>query len=166
MQVRIEHVAHTSPAVVIAVRKDGVLVHLAVLDEKRPRAQVARHIWHLRQLGHEVEERPRSCARVRRQVEEYLRSDRGSFDLEIELAGTPFQQKVWGQVRRVRRGRTITYAELARQCGQPTALRAVARANAQNPIALVVPCHRIVSSAGRAGTPWKEALLLMERFEP
>ena len=62
MQLRIGHVVHTSPALLIGVRRDGVLVYLAVLDDKRPRADVARHVRHLRKIGHEVEERPRACA--------------------------------------------------------------------------------------------------------
>lgn len=166
VRLRIEHVAHTSPAVVIGVREDGVLVYLAVVDDKRPRTAVAEHVRLWQRLGHEVEERPRACARVRRQVEEYLRADRRAFDLELEPAGTPFQQAVWRQVQGVRYGKTITYGELARRCGQATALRAVARANALNPIALVIPCHRVVSTKGEAGTAWKTALLALERATP
>ncbi len=71
--------------------------------------------------------------------------------IKLALAGTPFQQRVWQQMRRVPRGRTCSYQELARRVGRPRAVRAVANACAKNPVALLVPCHRIVRADGGLG---------------
>jgi methylated-DNA-[protein]-cysteine S-methyltransferase len=88
--------------------------------------------------------------------------------LEIELNGTPFQQRVWGALRRIRAGRTASYAEIARAIGAATAVRAVGAANGANPIAIVVPCHRVIGSNGTltgygGGLKRKEWLLRHER---
>jgi methylated-DNA-[protein]-cysteine S-methyltransferase len=70
-------------------------------------------------------------------------------DLAVATAGTPFQQSVWKALRRIRDGTTISYAELARRIGRPRAVRAAGLANGQNPISIVVPCHRVIGSDGR-----------------
>ena len=67
----------------------------------------------------------------------------------VELHGTPFQRRVWQQLRTVGAGRTASYAEIARAIGAPAAVRAVGAANGSNPVALIVPCHRIIGSDGR-----------------
>jgi AraC family transcriptional regulator, regulatory protein of adaptative response / methylated-DNA-[protein]-cysteine methyltransferase len=72
-------------------------------------------------------------------------------DLPLDIRGTAFQWRVWRALTRIPAGQTRSYAEVARSMGRPTAVRAVARACATNPIALVVPCHRVVSSSGRTG---------------
>ena len=64
----------------------------------------------------------------------------------VATAGTPFQRAVWSALRDVRSGNTITYAELARRIGRPSACRAVGAANGANPIAIVVPCHRVIGA--------------------
>ena len=75
-------------------------------------------------------------------------------DLPLDLRGTPFQRLVWHALREIPRGRTETYAEVAARIGHPRAARAVARACAANPVALLVPCHRVVPKAGgRSGPP-------------
>lgn len=89
-------------------------------------------------------------------------------DLPVELNGTPFQLAVWTRLRSVRAGRTATYAEIAKAIGSPDAVRAVGAANGANPIALIVPCHRIIGSDGRltgygGGLPNKRWLLQHER---
>jgi methylated-DNA-[protein]-cysteine S-methyltransferase len=68
--------------------------------------------------------------------------------VEVELNGTPFQQRVWRALRKVRAGRTASYAEIAQIIGAPSAIRAVGAANGANPVALIVPCHRIIGSNG------------------
>ena len=88
------------------------------------------------------------CAHVERQLAEYFRNERRSFDLEIELEGTPFQKQVWSELQRIPFGETISYRQLADRLGRPTATRAVGRANATNPICLVVPCHRVIGADG------------------
>jgi methylated-DNA-[protein]-cysteine S-methyltransferase len=67
----------------------------------------------------------------------------------VELNGTPFQKTVWEALRRIPGGTTISYAELARRIGEPAAVRAVGTANGANPVAVIVPCHRVIGSNGR-----------------
>jgi methylated-DNA-[protein]-cysteine S-methyltransferase len=69
-------------------------------------------------------------------------------DVTVDPGGTPFQQKVWRQLRNVKVGRTASYGEVARAIGSPAAVRAVGLANGQNPCWLVIPCHRIIGSNG------------------
>jgi methylated-DNA-[protein]-cysteine S-methyltransferase len=79
----------------------------------------------------------------------YFAGDLGALDLlQIELRGTPFQQRVWQQLRGVRAGTTASYKDLARAIGAPAAVRAVGAANGANPIPIIVPCHRIIGSNG------------------
>jgi methylated-DNA-[protein]-cysteine S-methyltransferase len=79
----------------------------------------------------------------------YFAGDLGAIDgLEVELNGTPFQTRVWEALRRVRAGTTATYGELARSIGAATAVRAVGAANGANPVAVIVPCHRIIGTNG------------------
>ena len=67
----------------------------------------------------------------------------------VELNGTPFQKAVWQALRRIRGGTTISYAELAKRIGDPAAVRAVGTANGANPVAVIVPCHRVIGSDGK-----------------
>jgi AraC family transcriptional regulator of adaptative response/methylated-DNA-[protein]-cysteine methyltransferase len=89
-------------------------------------------------------------------------------ELPLDIQGTAFQMRVWEQLRRIPRGRTVSYGELAGLIGKPTAARAVARACATNPVAIVTPCHRVVRENGelggyRWGIDRKRALLEKER---
>ncbi len=89
-------------------------------------------------------------------------------DLPLDVRGTAFQLRVWEELRRIPHGQTISYSELARRIGQPTATRAVARACATNPAAIITPCHRVVREGGElAGYRWglerKQALLRQEK---
>ena len=80
----------------------------------------------------------------------YFDGDLTSLDeVEVELHGTPFQQRVWNALRTVTPGTTASYAELAGRVGAPAAVRAVGAANGANPVAVVLPCHRIIGSNGR-----------------
>jgi AraC family transcriptional regulator of adaptative response/methylated-DNA-[protein]-cysteine methyltransferase len=72
-------------------------------------------------------------------------------EFPLDIRGTAFQWRVWRALTRIPRGETRSYSEVARAIGRPSAIRAVARACATNPVALVVPCHRVVSKAGAAG---------------
>src|SRR5213082_1238743 len=90
------------------------------------------------------------------------------FELPLDLQATAFQRRVWKELQRIPRGRTRTYAQVARSLGQPKAVRAVARACATNPVSIVVPCHRVIREDGAlAGYRWglsrKEQLLASER---
>ena len=90
-------------------------------------------------------------AHVTRQLDEYWIGKRTDFDIELEPIGTPFQLKVWKALRTIPYGTTISYAELARRVGNPRAMRAVGRANGANPIAVIVPCHRVIAADGTLG---------------
>ncbi|MGA3093319.1 MAG: methylated-DNA--[protein]-cysteine S-methyltransferase [Terriglobales bacterium] len=68
--------------------------------------------------------------------------------LPVETGGTPFQRQVWGALRKIRCGTTVSYAQLAKRIGRPTAVRAVGLANGANPVGVVVPCHRVIGSDG------------------
>ena len=95
----------------------------------------------------------------------YFKGDRAVIDtLPVKTAGTPFQRSVWKALRKIKCGTTISYAELARRIGRPKAVRAVGLANGQNPISVVVPCHRVIGSNGSltgygGGLPRKKWLL-------
>src|SRR5579864_2326004 len=79
----------------------------------------------------------------------YFKGDNSVLDrLPVETAGTPFQKSVWRALRKIKCGTTISYAELARRVGRPKAVRAVGLANGQNPVSIVVPCHRVIGSDG------------------
>jgi methylated-DNA-[protein]-cysteine S-methyltransferase len=89
---------------------------------------------------------------VARRLAAYFAGDMEAFaHLPLDPGGTPFQQKVWRALRRIRPGRTVSYRELARAIGVPRAARAVGAANGANPIGIVVPCHRVIAADGRLG---------------
>ena len=79
----------------------------------------------------------------------YFAGDLALLDtIPVELNGTPFQKTVWTALRRIPCGSTISYAELARRIGEPRAVRAVGTANGANPVAVIVPCHRVIGADG------------------
>jgi methylated-DNA-[protein]-cysteine S-methyltransferase len=86
---------------------------------------------------------------VAQRLGDYFAGDLQALDgIEVDPSGTAFQRKVWGALRHVRAGQTLSYSDLARAIGAPKAIRAVGMANARNPIAIVVPCHRIIGADG------------------
>jgi O-6-methylguanine DNA methyltransferase len=104
---------------------------------------------------------------LRAQLERYWEGEAVVFDVPIALRGTPFQTRVWNALCDIPYGHTISYGELARWVGQPTAVRAVGRANGANPIAIVIPCHRVIGGDGSltgyaGGLDRKRALLVLE----
>ncbi len=110
---------------------------------------------------------PSWTAHVERQLHEYFSGKRCCFDLKLKLVGTQFQRSVWGQVLAIPLGETRSYSEIAQRLGNPRAARAVGRANAKNPISIVIPCHRVVGSDGSltgfaGGLPLKRRLLEFE----
>ena len=101
------------------------------------------------------------------QLDEYFTGARKSFDVPLRASGTPFQLRVWAGLREIPYGRTISYGELARRIGNPRAMRAVGRANGSNPIAVIVPCHRVIGANGTltgygGGLDRKAKLLALE----
>ncbi|MEU5841603.1 methylated-DNA--[protein]-cysteine S-methyltransferase [Rhodococcus sp. NPDC047139] len=83
------------------------------------------------------------------QFEEYFAGRRIHFTVPTSPTGTPFQRAVWETLKKIEYGTTRTYAEIALDLGRPTAVRAVAAANARNPLCIVVPCHRVIGSGGK-----------------
>jgi O-6-methylguanine DNA methyltransferase len=85
----------------------------------------------------------------------YFAGERGLEDLPLDLGGTPFQARVWQALRAIPLGASLSYAALAESLGTPSAIRAVAGANARNPVSLAVPCHRVIGKDGSlTGYAW------------
>lgn len=110
-------------------------------------------------------------ASARRALDAYFEGDLTAIDdVQVATGGTPFQRTVWAALRRILAGRTTSYAALAATIGRPSAMRAVGLANGSNPVAIIVPCHRVIgadhSLAGYAGgLPRKRWLLEHEGIE-
>lgn len=105
---------------------------------------------------------------VREELDEYFAGRLTAFTTPVVFEGTPFQHQVWTELRRIPYGETISYMELANRISNPKAVRAVGLANGANPIAIIVPCHRVIGSNGSlvgfgGGLPAKRALLELER---
>lgn len=105
---------------------------------------------------------------VAEQLKAYFAGQLQQFDVHLELSGTPFQRAVWDALRRIPYGQTQSYGEIARAIGSPNASRAVGLANGRNPIAIIVPCHRVIGANGSltgfgGGLDRKSALLELER---
>jgi methylated-DNA-[protein]-cysteine S-methyltransferase len=107
------------------------------------------------------------------QLNAYFAGDRQQFDLNLNPAGTDFQQHAWAELQRIPFGETISYGEQAKRMGDANASRAVGRANGSNPISIVIPCHRVIGSTGKltgfgSGLPVKAWLLQHESglFKP
>ena len=88
---------------------------------------------------------------AQRQLGEYFAGTRRAFDLPIDAPGSQFQERVWTELRRIPHGETISYRELAMRVGAPAASRAVGRANGSNRVAIIIPCHRVITSGGGLG---------------
>lgn len=88
---------------------------------------------------------------TRRELAEYFAGQRRVFDVPLEYPGTPFQERVWEALRGIGYGETVSYAEQSRRIGDALAVRAVAQANGQNPIAILIPCHRVIYADGSLG---------------
>jgi len=139
----------------IAVDEERRVVRLHFVDGPLP-------------LGDGWHENEDALKGVARQLDEYFVGDRTEFDLELAPAGTPFQLDVWRALRHIPYGETISYGELAKRVDRPGAARAVGAANGQNPIAIIVPCHRVIGADGSltgfgGGLPWKRWLLNREQ---
>lgn len=109
-------------------------------------------------------------AEARDQLEAYFAGERTAFELPLAPAGTDFDLRVWAAVAAIPHGRTASYGELAARLGAAGAARAVGAANGRNPIAILVPCHRVVGATGALtgyayGVERKAALLALERGE-
>ena len=107
---------------------------------------------------------------LRAELEDYFGGRRREFTVPLVYPGTPFQLKVWNALRAIPFGETISYEELARRIGSPAGQRAAGHANGQNPLAIIIPCHRVINKDGKlggyGGGLWRKQLLLaLERDE-
>ena len=105
---------------------------------------------------------------VDKQMKEYFEGERKEFDLPLRPEGTDFQKKVWNALLEIPFGETRSYQDIANAVGSPKACRAVGMANHQNPIIIVIPCHRVIGKNGKlvgygGGLSMKEKLLLLEK---
>jgi len=137
----------------LLVAEDGVIVRLA-LPGATPETSWARD--------------DRAFAEARKQLADYFAGRRRDFDLPLAPRGTKFEMKVWSALRKIPYGETVSYADIARAIGNPHGARAVGQANGRNPIAIVVPCHRVIASGGKiggygGGVPAKRKLLALEQ---
>ncbi len=117
--------------------------------------------------GSQLKHAPGCCRREALELKQYFAGNRITFTLALDHLNTPFARQVLAEVSRVPYGQTATYGHIARRLGRPRAARAVGRAVATNPLAIVIPCHRIMGTDGRltgygGGLALKQALLDME----
>jgi methylated-DNA-[protein]-cysteine S-methyltransferase len=137
---------------------DGDALHgLHMLEGRRP--PTISPVWKRSAVAFEA---------VEAQLREYFDGRREQFDVPLAMSGSPFQLRVWAALREIPYGQTASYGEIARRVGAPPAARAVGIANARNPIAVIVPCHRVIGANGRlvgygGGLPRKRLLLDLER---
>ena len=86
-----------------------------------------------------------------RQLREYFAGDRKKFSIKLDISGTEFQESVWYALNKIAYGRTVSYAQQAKLVRKPKAFRAVGSANGKNPVAIILPCHRVIASNGTLG---------------
>jgi len=122
--------------VTVRVDADGALTSVLFADAGEP------------DVGPTTPAAERGLKRAVDQLREYFAGERTEFDLALATVGSPFQRRVWAALRDIPYGRTESYGALAARIGQPTASRAVGLANGRNPIAIVVPCHRVIGASG------------------
>ncbi len=107
-------------------------------------------------------------ATVKTQLAAYFKGERKTFDVDLYPQGTPFQMKVWSALLAVPYGEVVSYQWIARRIGRPSAVRAVGAANGRNPIAIIIPCHRVIGKDGRltgygGGVDVKRRLIRLEK---
>jgi methylated-DNA-[protein]-cysteine S-methyltransferase len=150
----------------ITPQSDGrdALIRLSFLSGDHTSEDV---IEELTAQGYAPEWNEEALGEVEKQLGEYFRGARKTFDIALAPEGTDFQKRVWTELLRIPYGETISYMELARRVGNPKSSRAVGGANGSNPIWLIVPCHRVIGSNGTltgyaGGVGIKQALLELE----
>jgi len=151
--------------VTVAATEHGVCL-VAGMDAAAARLALLRRYPEARFIA----ENPASNEMLR-QLEEYAAGGRTEFSVALDPAGTEFQRRVWELTRAIPYGETRTYGTLARELGAPGAARAVGAAMGANPLAILVPCHRVLGAAGRLtgyayGLSLKQRLLELEGYAP
>jgi methylated-DNA-[protein]-cysteine S-methyltransferase len=151
----------------VAVARDGALIGLSHCPTRERALEVLERHWPAAEPDPEAPPLPET----RRQLDDYLAGRRRDFDLPLETGGTPFQRLCWDALRRIPFGETRTYGEMAREIGRPKAVRAVGHANHDNPIGVIIPCHRVIGANGSltgyaGGLDMKRVLLELEGVVP
>jgi len=140
----VEHLythAYNSPIGLLFVGVDQAgTVHRIGFEDFRTR--LPRHLWSVNKYA---------CGEVEYQLEEYFAGTRRHFAVDTHVEGTDFQKAVWGRLRKVAYGHTLSYSTLARKIGRRDAARAVGQAVGANPVLIVIPCHRVVLADGSPG---------------
>ena len=138
--------------IVVTVEDDGALSRLTFSDEPIGGA------------GTNGQHADEPMSDIEREIHRYLAGELMAFRLPYRAAGTPFQQAVWEQLRRIPYGTTATYGQIAARVGRPGAARAVGGACGANPVPLIIPCHRAVAADGGLGGftsgVWRKRLLI------
>jgi methylated-DNA-[protein]-cysteine S-methyltransferase len=135
------HTAVDSPiGPLLVVAQDGAVCRLDMLDD--PDVEATADVG-VRDDAMLVE--------ARAQLAAYFAGQRRTFDLPLRLEGTDFQRRVWAALQEIPYGETVSYGELAARLGSPGASRAVGLANGRNPVAVIVPCHRVIAADGTLG---------------
>jgi methylated-DNA-[protein]-cysteine S-methyltransferase len=162
VHVEVAECACPAGAITLAVR-DGRVCGLVFSDRWAGMEQ-----WLERRFGEMRTARTTDPAKAVSRLRAYLHGEFDALDaIEVDTGGTPFQQTVWTALRRIRPGTTMSYGELARVVGTPSASRAVGAANGANPVSIIIPCHRVIGSNGKltgygGGMPRKRWLLAHE----
>ena len=149
---------HNSPLGSILIVGKGRHLHALTLPTQRTDAWPLPE-WHLTETGFS------DCTR---QLDEYFDGKLRKFSLNLAPQGTPFQRQVWDALVQIPYGETRSYQDIARTIGNPKAVRAVGGSNARNPIAIIIPCHRVIGANGKltgyaGGLQYKRTLLDLER---
>lgn len=153
----------TSPVGVLTIITSPQGLHTVIWDKHRSTTT-------FQAMTSTLAHAPRSVMflKVKKQLSDYFKGDRKTFDLPLVLNGTEFQKKVWQQLLKIPYGQTISYGEQATRLGDKNKARAVGLANGQNPISIIIPCHRVIGSNGKltgfgGGLDKKAILLALEQ---
>lgn len=143
----------------VSIAADETAVHAVMFAANRERLE--KKLGVLTEAGNALTERTAG------QLQEYMAGERQVFDLPVYWQGTPFQQQAWRALCEIPYGETRSYAEQAQRIGKPTAVRAIGRTNGLNPLAIIVPCHRVIAKSGKltgyaGGLDVKRYLLTLE----
>jgi methylated-DNA-[protein]-cysteine S-methyltransferase len=149
----------------LLVDEKGRVIRVAFL-----KGEAARPLLEYFHPGASLVEDQERTAELAHQLEQYFSGERLTFELELEPEGSELQKEVWRELLAIPRGETRSYGQIAKKIGRPGAARAVGRANATNPIPVIVPCHRVIGSDGSltgfgGGLPMKKELLRREGVE-
>lgn len=114
--------------------------------------------------GEESENLPENIIQCKKELEEYFAGRRRDFSVKTKLEGSVFQKKVWNELKKIKYGETKSYGDIARKIRDENSSRAVGHANGKNPIAIIIPCHRVISEDGKltgySGGMWRKQWLL------